>query len=81
MTTKGALIAAAVAGLFSTAVPVVASGADKGVRCDGGNACKGKSECHSATRSCAGTNACKGKGWISAKDEKECKDKGGTVGK
>ena len=79
MTTKGALIAAMAAGLFSAAAPVVASAADSDkVHCQGANACKGKGSCHSASNGCAGTNACKGKGWV-VTTEKECKDKHGTV--
>ena len=45
------------------------------MKCVGGNDCKGKGACGSATTSCAGTNECKGKGWILV-TEKECKDKG-----
>ncbi len=79
MTKKGALVAAAVAGMFSMGVPLIASAEEGGVVCHGGNACKGKSACHTATTSCAGTNACKGKGWIKVKDDKECTAKGGST--
>jgi hypothetical protein len=76
---RGALIAALAAGLFGAGTPLVASAADAAkVRCQGINACKGKSACHSAANACAGQNGCKGKGWIEA-TEKECKDKGGKV--
>jgi hypothetical protein len=79
MGAKGAMIAALAAGLFGSSAPVVASAAESGkVRCQGINACKGKSACHTATNGCAGQNSCKGKGWIVV-TEKECKDKGGTV--
>jgi hypothetical protein len=79
MTTKGALIAAAAAGLFLAGAPVVSTAADSAkVRCEGVNSCKGKGACNSASNSCAGQNSCKGKGWISM-TEKECKDKGGKV--
>ncbi len=42
--------------------------------------CKGHSECHGHgnTNGCAGQNECKGQGWISARDAKECKSKGGA---
>jgi hypothetical protein len=77
MTTKGAIIAAMAAGLFSGSAPLVASAADSDkVHCQGGNACKGKSSCHSSGNACAGQNGCKGKGWVEM-TEKECKAKGG----
>jgi len=50
------------------------------IQCQGVNACKGKSACHGANNACAGQNSCKGKGWIQT-TEKECKAKGGKVGK
>jgi hypothetical protein len=79
MKSKGAMIAALAAGLFGSAAPLAASAADAAkVRCEGINACKGKSACHTATNGCAGQNSCKGKGWVMA-TEKECKDKGGKV--
>ena len=79
MSTKGALIAAMAAGLFSAAAPVIAHAADAAkVHCEGVNACKGKGGCHSASNSCAGKNGCKGKGWMEM-SEKECKDKGGKA--
>jgi hypothetical protein len=79
MTTRGAAIASAVAGLFLTAAPALA--ADKApakVHCSGVNSCKGKGSCHSADNGCSGQNSCKGKGWIEL-SEKDCKAKGGTV--
>ncbi len=79
MNTKGALVAAAVAGLFSTAMPMVASAKSGAkVHCEGVNSCKGKGACKSATNACTGKNECKGKGWISM-TQKECKADGGTV--
>lgn len=88
MSTKGALIAAMAAGLFSAGTSRQASAADEAakegkdakVQCQGVNSCKGKSACHTATSGCAGQNACKGKGWIMM-SEKECKAKGGKTGK
>ena len=78
--TTGLLLATAVAALFVNS-PVMA--ADSGtqeakVHCGGINACKGQSECKTATNECAGKNACKGKGIVST-TEKECADKGGKV--
>ncbi len=82
-TTKGVLIASAVASMFvlSAANAQVKAGKDtaKAVKCAGINECKGKAECSGANNSCAGENGCKGKGWIKVGSEKECKDKGGTV--
>jgi hypothetical protein len=79
MTTKGAFIAAAVAGLFSAATPFTASAkSDSSVQCQGVNACKGKGGCHSSENACKGQNGCKGKGWTSM-SEKDCKAKGGTM--
>ena len=48
------------------------------VHCYGINACKGQSDCHTASHSCSGQNACKGKGWKLMSQE-ECKEKGGTL--
>jgi hypothetical protein len=83
MPVKGALVAAAVAGLFSARVALAdqhegAKSEAKKVHCEGVNECKGHGECGGATHDCGGKNACKGKGWISL-SEAECKAKGGTV--
>jgi hypothetical protein len=77
MSTKGALIAAMAAGLFSAGAPVIAHAADTAkIKCEGGNSCKGKSACHGAKNACAGQNGCKGKGWVemSAEDCKKAKE-------
>jgi len=42
MSTKGALIAAAVAGLFTTTAPLVVSAKETTIHCQGVNGCKGK---------------------------------------
>ncbi len=85
MTLKGKLIAAAVAGMFTTAVPYIALAGDAKdaakIKCEGGNSCKGKGGCKSAANDCAGKNGCKGKGYIMTKTEKECTDAGGKVAK
>lgn len=59
MSKKGALVAAAVAGLFASAVPVISSAKGGGkVHCEGVNECKGKGACKSATNECKGKNEC-----------------------
>jgi hypothetical protein len=78
---SGFILASAAAALFMSG-PVMAE--DQGgeqeakVHCGGINACKGKSECKTATNACGGQNSCKGKGYISTSEE-ECADQGGTV--
>jgi hypothetical protein len=62
---KGIALAAAAAAVFSSVPALDAVAADAKIKCDGGNACKGKSECHTASNACAGQNACKGKGYVS----------------
>jgi hypothetical protein len=82
--TTGVLLATAAAALFMNG-PVAAQerGGDQSaqeakVHCGGINACKGKSECKTATNACKGQNSCKGKGFVSTTKE-ECDEKGGTV--
>lgn len=78
----GAILAAAVGVMFSTAsfADETASHATEGtVKCVGANSCKGTSACKTATNGCKGQNSCKGSGFIMTKDEKECTDKGGKV--
>jgi len=62
---SSAALATAAALLFSAAPlsGVLAADAAK-VKCEGVNACKGKSACATATSACAGQNACKGKGYL-----------------
>ena len=64
-------LATAAAMLFSTAPQIAAAADNAKVKCDGGNSCKGKSECSTATNACAGQNACKGKGYV-ALTQSEC---------
>ena len=83
MTMKGAVVAAAVAGLFATVSPLTAQAktADGAtVHCAGINACKGQGKCSGGGHGCAGMNSCKGKGWIET-TAKECKAKKGTIAK
>jgi uncharacterized membrane protein len=69
---SNAALATAAAILFSTAPLNAVDAADSAkVKCDGGNSCKGKSECSTATNSCAGQNSCKGKGYVTLK-KTEC---------
>ena len=44
------------------------------IKCEGGNACKGQSECATADgkSSCAGENACRGTGYVFTQTEPEC---------
>ena len=84
-TLKGALIAAAVAGLFAANATLAA---DEGktikkesedVKCSGINACKGQGSCASAGHECAGKNGCKGQGCVKTSSARACTDKGGKV--
>jgi hypothetical protein len=72
---KNIALATAVAGLFiaggAHAVRAEGGAEAQKIHCEGVNACKGQSECKSATNDCAGHNACKGKGWVSMTQE-EC---------
>jgi len=79
---KGALIAAAVAGLFAANTTLAADEGKKEakeIKCAGVNACKGHGSCSGAGHGCAGKNACKGQGWEKVSSAKECTDKGGKV--
>ncbi|XZG70989.1 BufA2 family periplasmic bufferin-type metallophore [Chitinibacteraceae bacterium HSL-7] len=75
---SGATLAAAAAALFAAAPAVHAEKAEM-VKCAGINGCKGQSKCQTAESACAGQNSCKGHGWLPAKTEKECTDKGGKA--
>ena len=84
--TKGAVIAAAVAGLFLAKGAFAQMGgegqgkkAEAKVKCEGVNECKGKGACNGAGHDCAGKNGCKGKGWMEMSSAEDCKAKGGTV--
>jgi hypothetical protein len=61
---SGIAIATAAAVLFSSTPALNALAADAKIKCEGGNSCKGKSECHTATNACAGQNSCKGTGHV-----------------
>lgn len=79
--TSGVLLATAAAALFMSGTVVAAekdAAQEAKVSCAGINACKGQSECKTATSSCGGQNACKGQG-IKTTTKKECDEKGGKV--
>ena len=69
--TTGMALATAAALLFGSVAVTTANAEDGKVKCQGGNACKGKSACATATTSCAGQNKCKGTGYVMATKE-EC---------
>ena len=69
--TTGMALATAAALLFGSVAVTPAQAEDAKVKCQGGNACKGKSACATATSSCAGQNSCKGTGYVMATKE-EC---------
>jgi hypothetical protein len=83
--TKGALLASAVATLFLATAAMPQEGAASSssgsaagsVKCVGGNACKGQSACKSAQNDCKGQNACKGKGFVKMSTTDECTKAGG----
>lgn len=80
----GAVAAIAAAGVFSAnyvsanekkPMGETPKAEKKTIKCMGGNACKGKSECGVAgAHTCHTKNACKGKGWVMVASEKECED-------
>jgi len=76
---SGIALATAAAGLFATAGVAPVMAAEQGmVHCLGVNACKGKSDCATASSACKGQNACKGKGMV-VMSAADCKAKGGKV--
>jgi len=80
----GAVAAIAAAGMFTASYASASEKKPAGdhpkaekktIKCMGGNACKGKSECGVAVaHTCHTRNACKGKGWVMVASEKECED-------
>jgi hypothetical protein len=69
--TTGMALATAAALLFGSVAVTPAYAEDGKVKCQGGNACKGKSACATAKSSCAGQNSCKGTGYVMLTKE-EC---------
>lgn len=78
---NSAILATAVALMFADGTAMAAEQSNRGaqaqVKCLGGNSCKGKSSCKTATNSCKGQNSCKGKGYVMTSTVKECEAKGG----
>ncbi len=76
MNAKRAVLAAAAAALFTAGVSGLATAdhheKSETVECKGVNACKGQTDCGTASHDCSGKNACKGKGWKKMTAE-ECK--------
>jgi len=79
---KTLLLATAAAALFTSGQVFAAGEAAtptteaKKVHCGGVNACKGTSECKTATNACKGQNQCAGQGMVLLTKEK-CEEKGG----
>ncbi len=76
---KSLLLATAAATLFLSGSVLAAEGtaaSEAKVHCTGINACKGTSECKTATNACKGKNSCKGQGWVTTTKAK-CDAKGG----
>ena len=72
------ILATAVAALFASGAAVAEEtpATEAKVHCGGVNACKGTSDCATASNSCAGKNACKGQGFKDMTKE-ECEAQGG----
>ena len=80
--TTGMALATAAALLFGSVAVTTARAEDAKVKCQGGNSCKGKSACATATSSCQGQNSCKGKGYVLlTKPECEAAKKANAAGK
>jgi len=77
----GMLLASAVTGLLTLAVPfATASAADSETgHCYGVNKCKGMGDCGGKGHSCAGENACKGQGFLKIDKETCLKIEGGRL--
>ena len=78
---KSLLLASAVAGLLTLAVPATTAVADDAekVRCYGVNKCKGAGACGGKGHSCAGENSCKGQGYLKIDKETCLKIQGGRL--
>lgn len=51
-----------------------ASGTSAPIQCEGGNACRGLSECNTqdGKSACVGENACKGMGYVYTQTQEQC---------
>lgn len=78
----GIILATMVGSLFATSSVIAqSSSSNSTVKCIGGNACKGKSACQTASNGCQGQNSCKGKGYVMTSSKAACLKRGGRVGK
>ncbi|MDQ3959718.1 MAG: hypothetical protein M3255_05405 [Pseudomonadota bacterium] len=76
----GLVLATAAAALFASGTVLAGEKAkeEAKVHCGGINACKGQTDCKTATNACKGQNTCKGQGYKDVTKE-ECEAKGGKV--
>ncbi len=74
------MLATAAAALFAGGAVLAGeqAGKEAKVHCGGINACKGQTDCKTATNACKGQNTCKGQGYKDVTKE-ECEAKGGKV--
>lgn len=73
------MYATAAAALFASGGVVVTAHAEEAkVQCGGVTACKGQSDCMTATNACKGQNTCMGQGY-KLLSKTECEKKGGTI--
>jgi uncharacterized membrane protein len=81
VTKGGVLLASAVTGLLTLAVPAGTATAHEAetVKCYGVNKCKGVGDCGGKGHSCAGENACKGQGYLKIDKETCLKIEGGRL--
>ena len=78
--TRQLLMGAAIAGMVGAAVTTAHANEEKGVKCVGTNACKGKGGCKSDSNKCKGKNSCHGH-TFEAPSEEACTKAGGKVAK
>ena len=77
---RGTSIALAVSALLAAggcgggSAEQAASSASQSIKCEGGNACTGLSECatQDGKSSCVGENACKGTGYVYTQTQEQC---------
>ena len=77
---RGTSIALAVSALLAASACGGSNGDDQAsstaqpIKCEGGNACKGQSECATADGKslCTGENACKGTGYVYTQTQEQC---------
>ena len=77
----GMAIAASAAALFISGCESTSGGqsaqTEAKIVCEGGNACKGMSDCKTANSACAGQNECKGQGFVKLTEAECAKATGG----